>query len=322
MLEIFYNQFGRLRSGWRFLFFLLLFILAYGLVGIAAGHVLINLPIGFSENTLLARVIGSLLGIAVAVALGWMCGKLLEGLPFRALGASFTKFWFRDLFGGIILGTLSIILAVGIAVIFGGLSFKFNDSAGSAAILVTLLMTLVIFLFGAAFEEVLVRGYIFQTLTRANLSWLAIILTSLFFASGHLGNPASNTFSTLNTALAGVWLGVAYLKTRTLWLVLGVHFAWNWVMGSFFGIEVSGLKELVPAPFLLEIDKGPDWITGGDYGLEGGIACTIAIVISTIFIWYMPVLKQTDEMLELTSNEIPDEQLLARHRKHDPHDSE
>lgn len=315
MIEIFYNQFGRLRSGWRFIFFLLLFILVYGLVGLAAGYVLINLPIGFSKNTLLARVIGSVLGIAVAVALGWLCGKLLEGLPFRALGAWFTKFWLKDFLGGVVVGTLSIILAVGIAVIFGGLSFRYNDSAGRSAILITLSITLVIFLFGAAFEEALVRGYIFQTLTRANLSWLAIILTSLFFASGHLGNPASNSFSTLNTALAGVWLGVAYLKTRTLWLVFGVHFAWNWVMGSFFGIEVSGLKEIVPAPFLLEIDKGPVWITGGDYGLEGGIACTIALVISTIFIWYMPILKPTDDMLELTSNEIPDEKFLAQHAK-------
>ncbi|MEZ5345131.1 MAG: type II CAAX endopeptidase family protein [Pyrinomonadaceae bacterium] len=313
MIEIFYNKYGRIRSGWRFIVFLLVFIPVFAVTGAAAGFLFSSLPIGFSENALLARIIGSTLGIAVAVLLGWFCGKIFEGLPFRALGASFTKYWLKDLAGGILAGTLTLIVAVLIAVVFGGLSFKYNDSAGSTAILITLLMTLFIFVLGAAFEEVLVRGYIFQTLTRADLSWLAIILTSLFFASGHLGNPGSNVFSTINTALAGVWLGVAYLKTRTLWLVFGIHFAWNWVMGSFFGIEVSGLKELVPAPFLMEIDNGPVWITGGNYGLEGGIACTAALVISTIAIWYLPVFKPSEEMLELTSAEIPDEQFLARH---------
>ena len=106
-----------------------------------------------------------------------------------------------------------------------------------------------------------------------------MLLTAGLFAAGHLGNDDVTFFSTLNTALAGIWLGVAYLKTRTLWLCFGVHFAWNWVQGSFFGIEVSGFKDFATAPLLLEIDSGPVWITGGDYGIEGGLACTIALVL-------------------------------------------
>ncbi len=310
--DIFFNQYGRIRSGWRFLFFLIFFFLLSAILGGAFAFILIKLPIGFSENSLLARIFGSTIGLVTALFLGWLCGKYFEGLPFRALGAWFTKNWFKDLALGVLFGALAIGVAILFSVAFGNLSFSFNSEAGSSAILITLAMSLVIFVFGAAFEEAFARGYIFQTFTRANLGWLAIVITSLLFASGHLGNPSVNWFSFTNTALAGVWLGAAYLKTRTLWLAFGLHFAWNWVQGAFFGIEVSGLTNLTPAPLFTEIDSGPKWITGGDYGLEGGIACTVALVLSTIAIWFLPILKSTDEMLALTSKEIPAETLIAK----------
>jgi membrane protease YdiL (CAAX protease family) len=315
MNAIFFNEYGRLRSGWRFGLFLSLFLALFLALAGAAGLLLQNVFPGLGENRFLARIMGSLIGLFLAITVGWFCGKYFEGLPFRALGAWFTQYWFKDLILGLVIGVLSIGLAVLIAVGFGDFNFSYNESSGSSAVLMTLGTSLVIFVFGAAFEEALVRGYMLQTLARANLGWLAIILTSLFFAAGHLGNPASNLFSTVNTALAGVWLGVAYLKTRTLWLVFGLHFAWNWVMGAFFGIEVSGLTELTPAPLLTELDSGPKWITGGDYGLEGGIAATAAIVISTVAIWFLPVLKPADEMMELTSRELPTESFPSKPKK-------
>ena len=286
-------------------------MVSFAIATVAASAILVSLPIGFSENALMGRILGSLIGLGIVITLGWFCGKFIEGLPFRALGAWFTKFWFKDFSLGFLIGGVSVGFAVLIGVLFGDLSFKYNSEAGSAAIILTLAMAFVIFFFGAAFEEALVRGYIFQTLTRAKLAWLAILITSLFFAAGHLANPASNWFSSLNTALAGVWLGIAYLKTRTLWLAFGVHFSWNWVMGALLGIEVSGLTALAPAPLLTEIDSGPVWITGGDYGLEGGIACTIALIVSTAAIWFLPILKPSEEMIELTSVEKPNEKFLA-----------
>jgi len=77
------------------------------------------------------------------------------------------------------------------------------------------------------------------------------------FASGHLGNPNASAFAWLNTFLAGVWFGVAYWKTGDLWFPFGMHLAWNWMQGAFFGIEVSGLTEITASPLLKEIDRGP-----------------------------------------------------------------
>lgn len=309
--EFFFNQFGRLRSGWRFVLFLLLFAFLGTLFGYIAEVFFKTLAVDYSAGSVLYLLGNGLVSFVVALFVGWLCGKYLESLPFRALGCWFTKNWFKDLGLGLILGALTLAFAVLIAVIFGGLSFQLNQTNGQAAILLTLGISLIVFSAGAAFEEILFRGYIFQTLARARLAWLAVALTSLFFALAHLTNSDSGYISTINTALAGIWFGVAYLKTRTLWFVFGLHLMWNWFQGAIFGIEVSGIKSLTTAPLLQEIDAGPIWLTGENYGVEGGIVCTIALVFSILLIWFLPFLKPTEEMLALTSQEIPKHSNLA-----------
>ncbi len=308
---IFFNEFGRLRSGWRFTIFLLSFFLTTIVLLTMAVRVAMALPIGFTPNSLESYVLQFAVSFVVAVFFGWLYGKIFEDLPFRALGLWFTKNWLKDLISGLLIGAFSIALAAFIAVAVGGLSFKYNDSAGSSAMILTLGISLLIFTLGAAFEEALFRGYLLQTLSRAGLAWVAIALTSVFFASAHLGNQSANAISTINTALAGVWLGVAYLKTRNLWFPFGIHLTWNWFQGAIFGVEVSGITQFTTAPILREIDSGPAWLTGESYGLEGGIACTIALVVSTALIYFLPILKPTEEMIALTSAEKPLNEILT-----------
>lgn len=300
---IFYNENGRIRSGWRFAIYLVSFLFAALFVLSPLTYLLSHLPIGYTKGSLLGYALPFALSFAVAVLLGLFWGRVLEDLPFRALGLSPTKYWFRNLIGGLAVGAASFALAALIALVFGGLSFRLNEAAGTAAILLTLASSLVIFTAGAAFEEAFFRGYLLQTLSRARLAWAAIALTSVFFAAAHLGNANSNLFSTVNTGLAGIWLGVAYLKTRDLWFPFGVHLTWNWFQGAIFGVEVSGLKELTAAPVLSEIDAGPAWLTGADYGIEGGVACTIALVVSILVIRFAPFFKPDEEMLALSSEE-------------------
>jgi CAAX protease family protein len=154
-------------------------------------------------------------------------------------------------------------------------------------------------------EEAMFRGYPLQTLTRAKLVWLGVLLTSVPFGVAHLTNPnvvPGVTF--VNTVLAGLWLAVAYLRTRSLWLPWGVHWAWNWALGWFFGLPISGLK-LVSHPLLNATDQGPAWLTGGRYGIEGGVACTIAMALFTLFLWRTRWITATPELLKLTSEENP-----------------
>jgi hypothetical protein len=129
----------------------------------------------------------------------------------------------------------------------------------------------------------------------------------MFFAFAHFNNPSANWVSVTNTALAGIWFGVAYLKTRNLWFPFGIHFVWNWLQGAVFGIPVSGITEITTAPMLQQTEKGSEFLTGGGYGVEGGFACTIALIVSTASIYFLPLLKPTEEMLALTDQENPKE---------------
>jgi hypothetical protein len=130
-----------------------------------------------------------------------------------------------------------------------------------------------------------------------------ILLLSLIFGLLHLGNPNTSMFAIANTVLAGVWLSVAYLKTRNLWFPTALHFTWNWMMGSFFGLPVSGLKTGAGSSFLLATSEAPVWLTGGDYGCEGGAAVTIVVLIGTALLWRAPLrsAESTDDSLSVAS---------------------
>jgi hypothetical protein len=130
---------------------------------------------------------------------------------------------------------------------------------------------------------------------------LAVALTAFLFAAAHGGNPGVNGLAWANTLLAGIWFAVAYLKTRDLWLPFGIHLAWNWLQGPVFGISVSGITGFAADPLMRATDNGPAWLTGGEYGIEGGVACLVALAISTVVIWKMPGVQADPELVALTS---------------------
>jgi membrane protease YdiL (CAAX protease family) len=302
--SILFTEHRQLRSGWRITVYILAFLITAFVSGLLARWIFGALNIRSSEGSAAFLTISGLFSLVPALLVGWLCGKFLEGLPFRALGCAFTTGWAKHLSLGLMVGLLTIGIAVGIAVLYGGLSFRSDESAGASEIFRSLLISLVIFAVAAAFEEALFRGYMFQTLSRAGLSWLAMALTSLFFGIVHLENPGANAVSTANTALAGIWFGLAYLKTRDLWFPFGIHLMWNWAQGSIFGIEVSGLRGVGGPPLLIENDSGPALITGENYGIEAAIPATIAIILSILAIQYLKVLRPDEEMLAMTSSEI------------------
>ena len=239
--------------------------------------------------------------LGAALLAGYLCTKFLEGLPWRSLGLTFHTGWFRDLAIGFVIGFGSLVIAVAIA--SKGLRFSFT-TAGLATVR-SLIGSLLLLFAAALAEEAMFRGYGLQTLSRAKLAWLGVLLTSVPFGLVHLKNPNVVPVVTFaNTALAGIWLAAAYLRTRSLWLPLGVHWSWNWALGWFFGLPVSGIN-LVSNPLLQGAESGPKWLTGGTYGIEGGVACTISLILVTIFLWRTSLISATPELLKMTSEENP-----------------
>lgn len=307
MRTIFLNEVGRLRSGWRVLLFVFALLAIFFLIAtfLWIGYVIFvnagggSIPYG----AVLADLVFRLNVLVAALGAGYICARLFEGLPWRSLGLTFHQGWFRDLLIGCVIGFVALAVAVGIATAAGGLRFSLGGSA--LGMLRSLGGSAVVLFVAALAEEALFRGYPLQTFTRARLAILALLLTSVPFGVVHLSNPnviPGATFA--NTALAGIWLGVAYLRTRSLWFPLGVHWAWNWALGGVFGLPISG-KNLISNPLFHGNDLGPAWLTGGNYGIEGGIACTISLVIFTLFIWRTRWLSATPDLKKLTSEENP-----------------
>ena len=122
----------------------------------------------------------------------------------------------------------------------------------------------------------LFRGVLFRWLEEFGGSWTALLLTSAFFGAVHLANPNASIIAAVGIAFeAGVLLGGAYMLTRSLWLPMGIHAAWNFTQGEIFDIPVSGASAhgLLTARL-----TGSPLLTGNGFGLE---ASPIAIVVAT-----------------------------------------
>src|SRR5262249_10502171 len=122
----------------------------------------------------------------------------------------------------------------------------------------------------AGFEEVMFRGFPLQALGKSLHPSVAALIMSVPFGLIHINNPCHGIFANINTIFAGLWLSAAYFKTRSLWLSTGLHAGWNFFMGSFYGLTVSGIGWLSRYSFFSTADKGPAWFTGSCYGPEGG----------------------------------------------------
>lgn len=323
--EIVFNKWERPRSGWRVLLFIVInYALAIALFLLVSVVYLLFYRSLNGEGApkflqgFWGWIIQSSILLTAATIAGFVCAKLLEGLPTRSLGWAIHRGWMFDWLKGTLVGALSLTLAALIIFSTGGYRFTLAPY-GAGAVLKTLIISGLVFIIAAAAEEALFRGYPLQTMTRAHLALVGLVLTSLVFAYVHKDNPNNPpglppftyigiyfiNFPFINTTLAGVWLAVGYLRTRSLWFPLGIHWSWNWTMGSLLGLPVSGIEALAPAPLLRAVDAGPQWLTGGAYGVEGGAACTLALIVSTVFLWRTRILSATPEMLSLTDKENP-----------------
>lgn len=297
-MSILLNGEGKLRSGWRATVFLIFYLVISSLLIVGAISVVSQFAMGDSSRSFLPLVIPFSLSAATAIVLSLVFGKYLEGLRAGALGLSLNRRAGTDLLLGGVIGSCAITTGVIIGWAAGSFSLERNFAATANDIASTLGYTFLIFLVGAVSEEVLFRGYLLQTFVREEKAAVGIVFTSLLFALAHGQNPGAGRFSLINTFIAGVWFALAYMKTRNIWFPLGIHLMWNWLQGPIFGINVSGIKELNPHPLLRSTDLGPEWLTGGPYGIEGGAACTAVLIIFILLLYFMPDWRRSEEQAE------------------------
>ncbi len=126
-------------------------------------------------------------------------------------------------------------------------------------------------------EELLFRGVLFRIVEESLGSWISLVVSSLFFGISHLTNPGGTLAGALCISVeAGVMLAAAYMLTRSLWLSIGIHIAWNYTQSAIFSGIVSG-NEGKPG-LIRTTAEGPALLTGGSFGIEASV---IALLLCT-----------------------------------------
>lgn len=145
-----------------------------------------------------------------------------------------------------------------------------------------LLWVTVLLLFGAVGEELLFRGYGFQLLLHAAGPWWIIPISGAVFGWAHHDNIAASPVGLINTGLWGLVLGYAFYRSRDLWLPIGLHFGWNWIL-PVMGANLSGFTFSLTG-YTMEA-KGQELWSGGAYGPEGSPLTTIVAVLLAVWLW-------------------------------------
>ena len=134
-------------------------------------------------------------------------------------------------------------------------------------------------------EELMFRGVLFRWIDEKWGFWAALLASALLFGILHISNPGGTLWSSIAIAIeAGLLLGAAYKWSGTLWVPVGIHWAWNFSQGNLFGFKVSG-QEAGESLLQAQIE-GADWLTGGAFGAEASVvAVVVGLAVSAWFIY-------------------------------------
>ena len=213
--------------------------------------------------------------------------------------------WAVQLSIGALLGLLLVGAVFVAELVAGWLTVRGVGAGALGALSVGLVRALVV----AVIEETTFRGALLGYLQRPLGNTGAVAASSVVFALVHAWNANATPLAILGLVVAGGLFGLAYLVARGfavsfaveeakahglgqlayaigrgLPLPVGLHAAWNFFEGSVFGFPVSGS----PRDSLLEVAvAGPDLMTGGAFGPEGGLLGLGATALAGAVLWAM-----------------------------------
>lgn len=225
----------------------------------------------FSSDT---YTICSLFSDIIMILLVFLFCKLIQKRKIQTLG--FTKKGAgKEYLKGMLAGFVMFSAAVLLCVVTGALKLQ---GVSDTFVLSTFLWFIAGYMIQGMAEEVLCRGYFMVSVGRRYPMIVAVILNSVAFAALHLLNPGIAPLAIVNLILFGIFASVCFIKTDNIWLVGALHSVWNLVQGNVYGIKVSGMETSCTV-FSSAMTEGREFINGGAFGLEGGLAVTIVLVI-------------------------------------------
>jgi membrane protease YdiL (CAAX protease family) len=268
----FLNSERQLRNGWWILIFFL--VLA---------SILMPALLVAQQNSMDVSI--GLQAIIIVIA-SWIC-QLLRRKSLTELLGKFNMRWLKEFCLGGLTGAALMLVPALIMWFLGWVHWQWNPIGFS-----TLMSIVLLFVGVAAAEELLFRGFIFQRLIAGLGQWPAQLILAGYFLLTHLNNPGMTgdvkILASINIFIASLMFGVAFIRTKSLAMPLGLHFVANLTQGGVLGFGVSGTDQWgLLKPVFNEV---PEWLTGGQFGLEASVLGLVCVVITFILIqrWDIP----------------------------------
>ncbi len=222
-----------------------------------------------------------------------LCLRIFEGRGLADCGLWINSSGGRNLLLGLAGGAGTAVVVLVPPVVTGMAHFdRMGGDPVSASSVVFLVFMLAA---GSIGEELIFRGYGLQTMIAAIGPWATILPLGVLFGALHYGNPGAGILSSAITAGFGILFGYAYLRSRDLWLPIGLHFGWNFTL-PLFGVNMSGLKIRVTG-WELSWSAGRLW-SGGEYGPEASVLTVGALALLLLYIRRIPVRRQISPLID------------------------
>lgn len=227
--------------------------------------------------------------------------KFFEQRPIVTLGF-YKDNWKKELLKGFGLGLLLFSIVMLILILSG--SYQLVGTTFTPYTFGFVLLTIPFWLIQGGTEELVTRGWLLPVMAEKSNKIIAIVVSSSLFGLLHMFNSGFTMQSLIDLILFGVLETFYIIKTDNLWGAAGIHGAWNFAQGNIFGVLVSGsttgssLLQFAPG-------SGPDWLTGGSFGAEGSIVCTLVMLVTILILAYQ--LKKSGKLFVKKSAEKPAE---------------
>ncbi len=295
MNKIFTGKDNHLRAGWQIVLCFLTYFAANMVMQLILGLLINAFQIQITESVELLLYI--VIELPTVLALIFVFTKI-NGCSVRVMGIDSVKNSWRQFIVGSLIGVISIAILAVISYLIG--DYHVVQIGFMPIILIYFLYYIVV----GISEEILCRGFLQQTIL---IRWgvvAAILFPSFLFASLHLANANFSLIAMINTALVGIIFGIFVIRYDNIAAAIGFHIFWNFFQGNIFGVSVSGKAE---AASLIKVIRDKDTIwTGGAYGLEGGLLCSVVLLI--IIVLQLRFMKQrpvNEEFKALTQKAEP-----------------
>jgi membrane protease YdiL (CAAX protease family) len=267
--SIFYTHDGGVRAGWRILLFFGLFLVFSETFGTLAIYVR-------PENYAAVKIEEYLFLVLAAWLAHYIMLRWVDHKSWSYVGLGREQLTSRLLAIGLALGGLCILVPSGGLLLAHDLTVV-TGLQGRHGWLVLAGGGVLFFLPQSLGEEMLSRGYLFAALRDGVGEIGALAATSIGFGLAHMRNPGATAQSVSVVILAGLFLAAILVITRSLYAAWMAHFAWNWSMAELLHASVSGIR--FPYAGYRVDDSGPDWLTGGAWGPEGGVAAVVGMTV-------------------------------------------